>query len=85
MENNNLTKEDSPLNIVKKIKFEKDDTWVHPITKESKEFFKKYFALVANKINSDWLYNNFMTYWKWSNKLINLEWKNVVAMMVNKN
>jgi hypothetical protein len=26
-----------------------------------------------------------MTYWKWSNKLINLEWKNVVAMMVNKN
>ena len=85
LDNNNLTKEDSPLNIVKKIKFEKDDTWVHPITKESKEFFKKYFALVANKINSDWLYNNFMTYWKWSNKLINLEWKNVVAMMVNKN
>ena len=81
--NNHFNKENILSSIENNIAFEKDINWIHPITKESKESFKKFFALVSDKINIDWLYDNFMTYWERSNKLINLEWKDTVVMITN--
>jgi hypothetical protein len=54
---------------------------VHQNTKESKDFFIKIFNIVFDRIDRDWLYNNFQNNWKRASEIVDFWWKTDVFMM----
>ena len=78
---NNISKNGFPGNIINKITLNKDESWVHPSTKEDRKLFKEYFDLVSDKINIEWLYNHFASWWKRTSELVDFFWENQVIMM----
>ena len=81
LRNNNLNKDTLHSDIIKRIEYFKDDSWVHQITKESKDFFIKIFNIVFDRIDRDWLYNNFQNNWKRASEIVDFWWKTDVFMM----
>ena len=81
---NNFNKNNFPEDFIDKLEYEKDINWIHPITKESKETFKRFFAVISDKINSDWLYQKFKSNWKWKNVMIDDWWIVGVFMLQEK-
>jgi hypothetical protein len=81
LKDNNLSKGKFPMNIFDKIALKKDEKWSHPISKEDKERFQKMFLLVRDKINADWLYDNFTSWGKWESKFVDMGWTQSVFMI----
>ena len=81
LRNNNLNRDTLHSDIIKRIEYFKDDSWVHQITKESKDFFIKIFNIVFDRIDRDWLYNNFQNNWKRASEIVDFWWKTDVFMM----
>ena len=78
---NNISKKWFPENIIDKITLEKDESWYHRITEEDREQFRNFFHLILDKINTEWLYNNFTSWKKWSSELVDFFWNNTVLMV----
>lgn len=81
LKDNNISKGKFPMNIFDKITLKKDEKWSHPISKEDKERFQKMFLLVRDKINTDWLYDNFTSWGKWESKIIDMGWAKSVFIV----
>lgn len=81
LNDNKINKSWFPWNIIDKIAYEKDSSWVHKITKEGKELFREFFDAIKDKINADWLYQNYTSNWKWKNIIADYWWKNGVYML----
>ena len=81
LKDNNISKKGFPANIADKLAFEKDRNWTHPISEQNKQMFKKFFSLVSDKINTDWLYNNYMIDGKWKSVLSDFMWTPKVIIM----
>ena len=78
---NNISREWFPENIIDKITLEKDSLWCHPITNKDKELFKKFFNVIANKIDINWLYDNFTSLGKRESKIIDYWWSQSIFMV----
>lgn len=78
---NNISKKWFPENIIDKITLKKDESWYHRITEEDREQFRNFFHLISDKINTEWLYNNFTSWKKWTSELVDSFWENQVIMM----
>jgi len=78
---NNISREWFPENITDKITLEKDKLWCHPITKEDKELFKKFFKIISDKIDIKRLYDNFTSWGKWESKIVDMGWAQSVFMI----
>ena len=81
LRDNNLSKKDFPWSISKKLWFVKDKTWIHKITEENRKLFERFFSVVKDKINIDWLYDNFTTGIKWKSIIADVMWTPKVIMM----
>lgn len=81
LKDNNITKKGFPENIVKKLAFEKDKNWIHPITEQGEEMFRNFFSLVTDKIDTDWLYNNYTANGKWESIIADFMWTPKVIMI----
>lgn len=78
---NNISKKWFPENIIVKITLKKDESWYHRITEEDREQFRNFFHLISDKINTEWLYNNFTSWKKWTSELVDFFWNNTVLMI----
>jgi len=81
LKDNDISRKGFPANLVDKLAFERDRNWIHPITEQDKQMFKKCFSLVCDKINADLLYNNYMIDGKWKSILSDFMWTPKVIIM----
>ena len=77
---NNISKKWFPENIIDKITLKKDESWYHRITEEDRELFRKYFHLILDKIDTERLYNYYVSWKKWTSEFADFFWNNTVIM-----
>lgn len=80
---NKLSKNNIINDIIWKIKYVRDWSWIHEINEDDRENFKMMFNLIKNRINLDFLYDNFTSWKSWSTELVDFEWETKVLIIEN--
>ncbi len=80
---NKLSKNNIINDIIWKIKYVRDWSWIHEINENDRENFKMMFNLIKNRINLDFLYDNFTSWKSWSTELVDFEWETKVLIIEN--